>query len=363
MTKLNLNYFPLSWHLCIFLCLGFYCKSLFKKLHWSFALAVTYTILQTYLNIAWLETALPYSEKVIIGLIHHHQVALIVLLLFTFLMSVVTVNEKWMSYLCCLNIALTSIFWFFPLPINMKWLSGLAVNPSMNGSITAMTWPFLFLLKESLLILPLAALGIVLIFASKSTTPVLAFLAIIFLPFALRAGKKAKLIAAGLLTGSIAAAIAFIPNFIHPYDRMQQYMFFWRLWRERFNAFVGSGNGSFYIWGPLSQKLNLVETDRFFDKLFNGIHIPRGATAHWYYLWLHSDIYQTLFELGIIGLSLWSVAVFYILKSLYHSNNRAWLSAAIGWLITATFYYPLHYPVHLAIGLMIATVAIKKEEC
>lgn len=66
-----------------------------------------------------------------------------------------------------------------------------------------------------------------------------------------------------------------------------------------------------------------------------------GLNFYWY--WLHSDVLQTVFELGIIGclisLLVYSQAVY----RLWKSHDRKMLSLAIGVLASSVFDYPLRY--------------------
>lgn len=340
---------------CVFLC--FYSRYLFKTFHWSFALAMAYTIAQTLFSSEWLDWKEPYSMPVNLVLKTQFLGALFILLGSVWILERLKPNPKWLGYLCVTNIALTIVF--IPIHFEKDWLIGLCMNPAMNGAITAITLPFLFSLNEAF-VFPLFLVGVILIFMSHSTTPVFALLASFFGPSFFASRRKTRFMAIAVV--AIALLCYLVPDFSNASDRMTNWVFFGKYWWHHFNVFFGSGNDSFTIWGPVIQKMDTVVTDNFLASFLPrlGDHFTgyQGPT-HWYWLWLHSDIYQTLFELGIIGLVLWSIAVWTALRSM--RKNEMFLGGSLAWLVTASLYYPLHFPVQLFIGLFLISFAIKKK--
>jgi hypothetical protein len=90
------------------------------------------------------------------------------------------------------------------------------------------------------------------------------------------------------------------PNFFDYGLRTGPWLMFMSFWRQHFLLLLGSGLGTFKFWGPAAQMAN---------------HFHEGR----WWLWLHSDWLQILFELGAVGLALaiWCFGV--VLK-------RAWKS-------------------------------------
>ncbi len=332
------HYFQIYWGLAAALALYIYCKHLFKHFHWSFSLAVSYTLVQSICFSIWVEHAQPYAAFTNAALKIHHQETAIIILFAVFLMKKVIPKPEWLGWLCFANVIATIGFKFSPITTEQGWLIGLSVNPSMNAALTVITLPFLFFLPEYLIFWSIMA-AFVLIFMSQSTTPVLALFASFLLPVFFRSNKK--ILVLSFLTALTCVSALLIPNFINTCDRVENWRLFGRYWLENYNWLIGSGNGSFYMLGPIIQRVNGLE--------------------NFFWLWAHSDIFQTFLELGAIGLSLWGIAVSHILYRL--RDNTPWFMAAFAWLVTAALYYPVHFPIHLWLGMMIANVAIKKEQC
>lgn len=356
------NYSAYIWYIFYFAFFSLYIKHLFKLFHWSFALAVGYTILNTLCFSIWTETTEPYSHIVNMTLMIQHQTAVIVTMLILFAMEKITPKSKWMMWLCVTNIIVTAGCWLFGITAGQNWLVGLSINPAMNGAITAITITFLFMCYEVWL-LPLTIAAIILIFMSQSTTPVLALIAAVFTPWFFTTKRKIPLVIFLLALTCVSAWL--IPDFVNACDRLVNWKGYYKIWRENFNPLIGSGNGTFALWGPLYKKLETFTADAFLVR-FLGKLDPRlfkdYLPTHWVWLWLHSDIYQTLWELGIIGILLWANSVYFIFRNLVKKRESHWLSAAGAWIVTATLYYPLHFPIQLCLGAAIAGVAIKNKK-
>lgn len=352
-----MHYYQIYWGLAILTVLSFYCKSLFKYFHVSFAIAATYTVFQTYLFGFWIDNFEPYSAPLNMVLKIHHEEALVMLLLALFLLKEIKIKPKWLGWLCVTNILVTLIL--LPVHVEKFHMIGLSMNPAMNAAITSITMPFLFSLPSPF-IMPFLSLGAILILATKNVTPVLALIAAFFGPAFFVSRHKARNLSLMLLAAVVLFAL--IHNHSNVKDRIENWNLFGTYWKAHFPWFIGSGNGSFIDWGPLIQKNAVFSDEMFFNKFmpfFDKTWESYNARPHWYWLWLHSDIYQTLFELGAIGLILWANA---IIRALYRvRRNEPVIAGMLSWLVVAAFYYPLHFPIQLGLGLALLTVAIKKE--
>lgn len=339
-----------------------FCRSLFKDFHWSFALALSYTILQTFGFSQWVQVADPYSMPMNMVLKIHHTEALLVILLSVFLLKTVRLKYQWFAYLCAINIVVTiCCLPFHPGGFHMI---GLSVNPAMNAAITAICLPFIFYLSD-VYIMPLLTAGIIMVAATKNFTPILALVIGFFGPSFLQSDKKVR--NSSIVLVLLLALFIAIHKKANVIDRMDNWVFFGSYWKDHFNWLIGAGNASFSTWGPIIQKSSYLSYDNFHERwarsmaeftgnkwLFEGFTI-----SHWYWLWLHSDIYQTLWELGVIGLALWTnciIRVLYIMR-----RNEPVIAGMLAWLTVATFYYPLHFPIQLGLGLGLISFAIKKE--
>ena len=113
-------------------------------------------------------------------------------------------------------------------------------------------------------------------------------------------------------------------------------------WWEHGNIWFGSGMGSARAIIPYIQRRFEIDTD-----------------GHTFY-WLHSDILQCAFELGIVGLVAFAVLFYYALR---HSHATPWLfSALCGWLATAAANYPARMAFHGLVGVFLVAYALTKSE-
>ncbi len=349
------NYYGIVWGLAFLSFFVFYFKYLFKTFHWSFALAVGYTLLNAYGFSMWLDSKEPYSPALNLVLRLAHQETIIIILGCVFILDKMQPKLKWLSYICVANIVLTLIRMLPHLHI-AGWLSGMSENPAMNGAITAITFPFLFYLADGW-VLPYLALAIITILMSHSITPVLALIVGFFGPSFIASQKKLRIGAGVILCSSIL--FFFVYRYPNICDRTLNWEFFGRYWAGHFSALIGAGNGSFSVWGPVVQKMSNTATDNFFTRISPYLGMGQYERVHWYWMWLHSDWYQTLFELGVIGFVLWGNVVAHILYKF--RKHEVLLGGSMAWLSVALFYYPLHFPVQLFLGLFLISFAIKKE--
>lgn len=354
------NYYQIYWFLAFSLAFFLYSKYLFETFKFSLALALTYTIFQTFLFGEYITTQTPYSMPVNLVLKVHSLEALLTVFLSIFIVDRIKINPKIMAYVCIVNIVVTAILIPFTKHLNWPPMAGLSMNPAMNASITAITLPFLFYLAD-IYIVPFITFGIILILMTKNFTPILAVAIGFFGPSFLESRKKTRYLSIGIVAGLLTFFL--FRHHSHIEDRLYNWKFFWHYWRENFNWLVGSGNGSFSTWGPIAQRMSTFNDDAFLKRFLpsvSNIWANYHGMAHWYWLWLHSDIYQTLWEMGVMGLMLWAWAIYDILKSV--RKNEIIFAGCLSWLVVAMFYYPLHFPIQLGLGLSLFVLARNFEE-
>lgn len=114
-------------------------------------------------------------------------------------------------------------------------------------------------------------------------------------------------------------------------------------WSQYANKFFGTGIGSYWVYGPLIQDQN---------KWFKSD----------YFTFMHSDILQILFELGVIGLFLFMIFIVRIIRKTI-LLRRFYLLGPIGaYLLFMMFYYPLHSFITAFVGAVIYRVVISRED-
>jgi len=336
---MDFNYFAFYWNIATLLAVWLYGKHLFKIFHWSFVTASIYTVVNSLWAIQYVTLYEPFAAKTNVTLVLHHYEALATFIFAVFIMEKVKPKEVWFAWICFVNVVLT--IWLLPLNLTGDWVSGLTVNPSMNLCIIAITFPFIGLLPKFWMRLLSVVGGLGLMAYSyvlhSTSTPILAVIValIVFFFFHSREGRGV----AGFLLVLTCVPVLLVQKLLSPGDRLMQWKIFFNYWRENINWLFGAGNGSFYVLGPVLQQINGGVTD--------------------YFVWMHSDVLQTLFELGFVGFVLWGIAIGYVFYRL--RKKILWLAAGVAWLVTAAAYYPLHFPIQLWLGMMVATVAIKKE--
>lgn len=96
-------------------------------------------------------------------------------------------------------------------------------------------------------------------------------------------------------------------------EHWAKYKSFWRPW-------VGTGNGSYLTLGPI-------------------VMSQPGQHTH-LVTWAHSDFWQTLVELGYVGVGLYGIMFLWAIVRLWGRFYH--LTAIAGWLACATLNYPVH---------------------
>lgn len=112
-------------------------------------------------------------------------------------------------------------------------------------------------------------------------------------------------------------------------------------WWERCNHLFGAGLGTFELFGPSVQR-----TKHTLDQK--------------YFIWMHSDWLQIVFEIGFIGLivSVWTYSA-----ALKHSLDRGpMFPSLVGFGIMMCGNYPLHLPVHAFVGALLISMAFSKND-
>lgn len=288
-----------TWHFSILLLGSPVIYALYRKTkNPYFTLAMAYTALLCVYGIY----ATPLTKHTM--LFHNELLISLVSLcfiFFSFLIPAVWVHQI-LDVLCIFSTAVTATIYFFP--NGYPRYSGLLVNPSLNAVAILLTVPFTCGYTR----LALELLSVPLIFVTESTTAAAVYVVI----------KTMQLRRPWLVF--LMAPFLFMHDFFGK-TRWQEYLFFWEKFKDHINPLIGSGPNTFYFWGPYFQNQAGRKTD--------------------YWLWLHSDAFQLLFEQGIIGFILWGVALSTIVfkkQRFYRPENQA----LVGWLVSSITYFPIH---------------------
>lgn len=224
------------------------------------------------------------------------------------------------------------------LPVNER--GAFSGNPSMNGSLIAMTLPFAIHVGPcvlSLLIVPLSFLAILLTGAS---IPIGAFTVAIGSYLIASSRKRwAAIQVVACITGSIlvAAYMKLGSDLWYSSGRYQMWAFFIAWWNGKEMWMTGTGLGtSFSLLSWLQ------------------IHYSKN---HNIFMWMHNDWLQILFELGVFGLLSAVVAFKHIADKAMDRPHvvAAWFTLGAVALVN----YPLRLPIHAAVATLIAAISLK----
>lgn len=266
--------------------------------------------------------------------------------------------ESALAGLCMANTLVFLVQYLFFGPVEYYGLFG---NASMNGSLIAMTYPFLVQkpevinyyqrpLKEvfkkfkSELFLDFICviLPIIAILLHKQSIPVIAlFMSLSYLTIKNLILEKQFMFFTFVLACFIGLASWFIPDFFNSTGRFRMYELTITWLIKYVNPILGTGNGTTVLFLPFIQR-------------------EAGDLSPYVFGWLHNDFLQVLFEQGISGfLSALALAIYCLIKS-YRENSYLFNAACI-YIIVSLFNFPAHTPVHAFIGAFIVAKITLKE--
>jgi hypothetical protein len=227
-----------------------------------------------------------------------------------------------------------------PLQLAMGYLpTGFVGNPSMNGYLMVMVSPFL-LRRDVILYLALAPA----IFLLGATQPVVLYILVFLLHMVLVKGKRLFWVAPLLASFVYLGPLHFwSENFASDSGRFLIWKKMWEWWRTQDFLWWGYGPGGSQIIIPFVQLQNV--------KVF-----PND-----FWLWLHNDWMQVLFEQGVVGLSL--LGLTYLL-GLYYARRQPHLF--ISWVVLgvgAIANYPLRSALHAVFAGWLLVRIFQEKTC
>lgn len=279
-------------------------------------------------------------------------VALKAVLVFVLLTMLMQASKKHLDYLedlfasICIADALWVIievcFGFRP--------GGFLGNPSINGTFIAMSYPLLAMREERNLYdaLPLGEAykkhtlrmvwdlvcflaPIIAVFLSDSSIPVGVLITVMVMYILLNGGdikgvntlKKKIILAAHIAVGFLIIAQWKISALFNTTGR-------WAIWElatkwlfEKDGQWTGTGLGTFFIWGPHLQ------------------HASNLGVGNWW-IWMHNDPLQTIFETGIIGFIIYTWAFLFTFIKALNSKQHALAICLFGFAAGSCFNFPSH---------------------
>lgn len=338
-----------------------------KKLHWSFGLAYFYSLVSSLFVCATLYHFYTGKEDSIqLAIQKISSMAGFTLCLMT--TAFVSLKNKYLkniehglAWLCLINSFVTA----FELLGDKGGLTG---NPSLNGALLALTYPLLNFRKEKLLdpgwkiwafifkmicyVLPVIA-----IIRAKEISPALTMGVVGLSYFFARYKFSFKAFKVAMLACT-PPGLAFLAYGYH----LDGFRFFSTngrgyIWKIAYDYFIEKGSLLFgFGLGTTSIVIPAAQTEDYIKNQIatGGKFLDQRMDI---FLFLHSDILQTGFEQGLIGLVLWGIALGFILKG---ASRSIYLFPAIcGWLACASIGWPLHAPIHALAGLVFAIMALK----
>lgn len=217
-------------------------------------------------------------------------------------------------------------------------ISSLIPNRSMAGVLNLALLPFsLGVFKNNKFALLFILLSLGLIPTYKSTSVLMA--ASLMLVCVMYHAKDNLVLSNLILFIALIAAIPLVPDLFQDGLRFTLYKLFFSgfTWKE---WLMGKGPATFMAWGPVIQ------------------HKARISIENGYWIYMHSDILQHVFENGLALTGLMFVSGINLLMRA-NVAQRLSLSAIIG---ASIFYYPFRFGAHLIVMALILKCVIDNSE-
>lgn len=313
-----------------------------KRIHWSVVPAFIWTvssgILQVGLRPYEVQTGYPVQNTDLLGrLAGYSLVAFLILTGFLLLMDARQRFriQQGFAWICILG-SLAVIF----------RLGNFCGNPSMTGCLIAICYPFLltrttlepgwkpWALTWELIcwVAPVAA-----VFQIGETMPVLTLAAVILALPVVRASKALMAGSAALLVLSYAFQGE---RFLSSSGRLEVWLGVLEYWWAVGNPWSGFGLGSAHALIPMIQE-------------------QLGIAPGLAFTFAHSEGVRLLFELGILGLLTYALAIGCALFSV--RRYRAEFAALVGFLVCSLANYPSSLPLHAFVGMALVAMAFQRK--
>lgn len=273
-------------------------------------------------------------------------------LLFLFYMASrrhLDILEDCFAYLCMIN----SVYTLATAYLGSDQM-GLFGNASMNGMMIVATYPLLVMRPErnlyynkslrdltnysytilkdlACILIPILAVAF-----SKAHVPIfgmaLFWVLFLFFQFQLRIKTSSLISILISVTGFFVISIHYLSSdAFHDNGRFEMWKMAFKGW-DRFNPLFGSGQGTAFMWIPSFQE-------------------DSGLNQNNWFIWMHNDWLQILFEQGILGFGLAVIAYGFVIS---RSFQRPYLvTSVLLYGAMALFNFPMHLAVHSVLGLFL----------
>ena len=298
----------LAW---VAVCLIIVAKKMLKQVHWSFVLAMCFMLGSAiYCSMALKSPYGAYDSIVGLALeFNAAKSAIIILTVALYLSSMKSLKPLWVGFTMLAFVDAIRLF----LGDGFRHNNGLTSysiwdNQSMGASMAAVMLPMVSSLFKKRWI-PYLLFVPAIIYAHSSVAWAALFVGLAA-PFIARF-EIAKVIGLGL-AASAGGAFVLRNKLLTNDGRFEFWKEIWTFWDkaptpgEQINHWLGSGTGTFMMYGP---HINLLNGN---NKL--------------YFVWAHSDWFQILFEQGYIGLGLSLLTAGF---ALWKSRRSMWLFSSI----------------------------------
>ncbi len=228
-------------------------------------------------------------------------------------------------------------------------ISGFLEQGGMSGCLLAVGAPFLGVFRKKWMIVSawtVTSIAILILLKENESSNSIGVFVVTVATLLLYKywGRVSRAWLLGLTSVSVAGlglvSLKLNPLLFSDSTRFEIYRVMMGWWWKDGSILFGKGYGSFILYGPWIQ-----------------VHQKFSLQA--YFIWMHSDWIQILFESGIVGLAL-SVAV--TCQILYRARHRVELLVSIvAFIATMVFQFPWHLANFAAAGTLLGLMALKGE--
>jgi hypothetical protein len=303
------------------------------RIHWSVAPTMLSTVLGALAIVGWSRSHyanLPLEDFEII----RRSAAYLLISVLTFALFFSFTGKKMIrdlldafGWLCLLNSVCMIMQWVGGYPID-----GFFGNPSMSACLTAVTAPLIRRVRPNRKWLALPILAVVL----SKTSMGIGTMAVVLAALYARGWKSWV----ALSIGTVFSAAFVGKDFLSTNGRMDEWKIAMSWWWKDANHWIGTGAGSTFFLLPDLQRTHQPWSNSFF-------------------MFLHNDWLQTLFEQGYLGLSALLLLFFCAINRA--ARNRSLLASLLGYGASGVGNFPLHLPTHAFLGATLVAASFSWE--
>lgn len=330
----------LAW---VALCVLLVARSWLKKVHWSLVLTMCWMLGSAiYCCMTTKSPYQVYGPFVSIALeFNTAKSAIIILAAALFLSSLESINSLLFGFILFAFVDCVRLFLGDGFRHNNGLMSySIWDNQSMGASMAAVMLPLVSSQFQKKWI-PYLLFVPAIIYAHSSVAWATLFIGLAA-PFIARF-EITKVIGLAL-TASVGGALVLRSKLLTNDGRFELWKEIFAFWSkaptpgEQINHFLGSGTGSFMMYGP---HINMI-----------------NGNSKLYFIWAHSDWLQILFEQGYIGLGLALLTAGF---ALWHARRRMWLfSSCLTYAFVMLAQMPWRYVPSALYGAVLLIEALRK---